>query len=172
SERVDMEDVQQAIVSLRNIRAEMKIDPKRSVIAELSSQEPGVLRVFRNNQEAIMRLANLSQLKLSDKAPSAESGVTRHTARFDANLPHSEADPASELKRLRKEKAKLERQLESTRAKLANQQFLRKAPQEVVQGIEFRKGELSTQYEKITSLLSTLEHRLGSDSPPSAGESR
>ena len=96
----------------------------------------------------------------------------RHAAHFDARVPFSPDDLTVEVKRLRREKEKLGRQLESARTKLANQQFLRKAPHEVVQGIEFRKEELSTQYEKISGLLSTLENRLGSDSVPSAGESR
>ncbi|MCH8947467.1 MAG: valine--tRNA ligase [Acidobacteria bacterium] len=168
----EMALVQEGIVALRNIRAEMKIDARRRVPGELAATEESVIELFRSQQEVIVRLASLTELKLSPDSLPAEGGVLRHAARFDARVPFSPDDLAVEVKRLQREKEKLGRQLESARTKLANQQFLRKAPQEVVRGLEQRQAEYDTQYQKVSSLLSTLEHRLGTDSAPSAGESR
>ena len=168
----EMALVQEGIVALRNIRAEMKIDARRRVPGELAATEESVVELFRSQQEVIVRLASLTELKLSLDSLPAEGGVLRHAARFDARVPFSPDDLAVEVKRLQREKEKLGRQLESARTKLANQQFRRKAPQEVVRGLEQRQTEYDTQYQKVSSLLSTLEHRLGTDSAPSAGESR
>jgi valyl-tRNA synthetase len=83
--------------------------------------------------------------------------VLRHTARFDARIAYTEADVAAELKRLRKEKEKLEKELNGMRARLADQQFREKAPEEVVRGLEKRQAELTSKLEKITHLLNALE---------------
>ncbi len=155
----EMALVQDAITALRNIRAEMKIDARRHIPGELGSTEQAVLALFRAHREAILRLANLSTLDLLAGHLPAEGGVVRHAPRFDARIAFTEADLAAELKRLRKEKEKLEKELSGMRARLADQQFRKKAPAEVVQGLEQRQAEFSSQYEKVTRLLSSLENR-------------
>ncbi|MGH9776974.1 MAG: valine--tRNA ligase [Candidatus Acidiferrales bacterium] len=155
----EMALVQEAIVALRDIRAAMKVETKRQVPAELSSNETEVLNLFRAQRESILRLASLSQLDLTTGALAAEGGVLRHSARFDARVPFSQADVTAEIKRLRKEKEKLERDLSGMRARLADDEFRRKAPDEVVRGMEQRQSEYNVQYEKVARLLESLEGR-------------
>jgi valyl-tRNA synthetase len=155
----EMELVQEAITALRDIRAAMKVEARRQVPGELSTNENGVLALFRAHRESILRLANLSQLDLAAGALPAEGGVLRHSARFDARIPFSQADLAAEIKRLRKEKEKLERDLSGMRARLADADFRRKAPEDVVRGMEQRQSEYNAQYEKVTRLLESLEGR-------------
>ncbi|MGH9803642.1 MAG: valine--tRNA ligase [Candidatus Acidiferrales bacterium] len=155
----EMALVQEAIVALRNIRAEMKIEPRRAVEAELAAGEQDVLVLLRAQRETILRLANLTSLNLSAGPLPAEGGVLRHAARFDARIAFTDADLASELARLRKEKQKLEAELESMRERLADRQFREKAPADVVRGMEQRQAEYNSQYEKVARLLSTLESR-------------
>jgi len=157
----EMELVQAAIVELRDIRAAMKVEARRPVPGELSSTESEVLALFTAHRESIVRLANLSQLDLVAGPLAAEGGVLRHSARFDARVPFSQADVTAEIKRLRKEKEKLERDLSGMRARLADEEFRRKAPDEVVRGMEQRQAESSVQYEKVARLLENLEGRAG-----------
>jgi valyl-tRNA synthetase len=155
----EMEQVQEAIVALRDIRAAMKVEARRQVPGELSSNESEVLSLFRAHRESILRLASLSQLDLAAGVLPAEGGVLRHSARFDARIPFSQTDVATEIKRLRKEKEKLERDLSGMRARLADAEFRRKAPEDVVRGMEQRQTEYNTQYEKVSRLLESLEGR-------------
>jgi valyl-tRNA synthetase len=157
----EMELVQEAIGALRDIRAAMKVETKRQVPGELSSNETDVLALYRAHRESILRLANLSQLDLAASALPAEGGVLRHAARFEARIPFSQADVAAEIKRLRKEKEKLERDLGGMRARLADEEFRQKAPEDVVRGMEQRQSEYNAQYEKVTRLLENLEGRAG-----------
>ncbi len=157
----EMELVQEAIVALRDIRAAMKVEARRQVPGELSSGEDEVLALFRAHRESILRLATLSQLDLAAGSLPAEGGVLRHSARFDARIPFSQADVAAEIKRLRKEKEKLERDLSGMRARLADQEFRRKAPEDVVRGMEQRQSEYNVQYEKVARLLESLEGQAG-----------
>jgi valyl-tRNA synthetase len=162
----EMALLQEAITSLRNIRAEMKIDARRKVTGELAATEPAALELFRAHQDAIVRLAGLSELKLAAGMLAAEGGSLRHAARFDARLPWSAADLQAEVTRLRKEKQKLEKELDGMRARLADGDFRRKAPGDVVRGLEQRQAEYNTQYQKVTTLLSQLERRLASGETP------
>jgi valyl-tRNA synthetase len=157
--RKEMELLQDAIVALRNIRAEMKIDAKQKIPGELAATEPAVLELFRQHQDSIARLAQLSDLRLEEGHLPAEGGVLRHAAQFDARLPFTEADRKAEIERLRREQRKLEAELAGMRSRLANKQFLEKAPQEVVRGLEQRRAEYDTQYEKVSRLLSQLKSR-------------
>jgi valyl-tRNA synthetase len=161
----EMELVQEAITALREIRAGMKIDPRKPIPGELGSTEGSVLELFRARREAILRLANLSQLDLSAGTLAAEGGGLRHAPRFDARIPYSQSDLAAEIKRLRKEKEKLEKDLGAMRARLADEEFRRKAPDEVVRGMEQRQSEFNLQYEKVTRLLSDLENRYNGGAP-------
>ena len=158
----EMALAQEAITALRNIRAEMKIDAKRKATGELASTEPAVLDLFRAHQDTIVRLASLSELKLARGPLAAEGGSLRHAARFDARLPLTAADLQAEVARLRKEKQKLEKELGGMQARLADSEFRRKAPGDVVRGLEQRQAEYNTQYQKVTTLLSQLESRLAS----------
>jgi valyl-tRNA synthetase len=155
----EMALVQEAIVALRNLRAEKKIDPKRAIPAALGSTEPVVLTLFRTHADAVRRLANLSELKLAEGHLSPDGGALRQAPRFDARLTLSEADRAGELLRLRKEKQKLEKELDSMRTRLADVAFRQKAPADVIRGLEQRQAEYNTQYEKLTRLLHHLENR-------------
>ncbi|MGH9788316.1 MAG: valine--tRNA ligase [Candidatus Acidiferrales bacterium] len=157
----EMELAQEAIVALRDIRAAMKVETRRPVPAELGSNEGEVLALFRAHRESILRLANLSQLELTAGALTSAGGVLRHGTRFDARIPYSQTDVAAEIKRLRKEKEKLERDLGGMRARLADEEFRRKAPDEVVRGMEQRQSEYNVQYEKVSRLLESLEGRAG-----------
>ncbi len=161
----EMELVQEGISALREIRAGMKIDPRKHIPGELSSTDPIILTLFRARREPILRLANLSQLDLSAGTLSSEGGVVRHTPRFDARIPYTQTDLAAEIKRLRKEKEKLEKDLDGMRARLADQEFRRKAPDQVVRGMEQRQSEFNVQYEKVTRLLSDLENRYNGGAP-------
>lgn len=156
----EMALLQETVTSLRNIRAEMKVDAKRRVPGELASIEPGVLELFRAHQDTIVRLASLSELKLARGPLAAEGGSLRHAARFDARLPLTAADLQAEVARLRKEKQKLEKELDGMRARLADGEFRRKAPGDVVRGLEQRQAEYNMQYQKVTTLLTQLESRL------------
>ncbi|MFQ5663807.1 MAG: valine--tRNA ligase [Terriglobia bacterium] len=159
----EMAVVQEAIVALRNLRAEMKIDARRRVPGELAATEARVRELFAAHRDPVLRLANLSQLTLGSTPLAAAGGALRHAACFDARIVLSGADLPSEVARLTKEKRRLEKELQSMRARLADQQFRQKAPPGVVRGLEQRQAEYNIQYEKVTRLLSALENRL--DSP-------
>jgi valyl-tRNA synthetase len=65
-------------------------------------------------------------------------------------------DVAAERERLNKELKKLEGQLANTKRQLGNQQFLSKAPANVVEGLRQQKTEVKLLIDKMQKSLDSL----------------
>ncbi|MCY3987996.1 MAG: valine--tRNA ligase, partial [Gammaproteobacteria bacterium] len=66
-------------------------------------------------------------------------------------------DPAAERARLDKLRAQAEKSLQAAENKLANPQFLDKAPPDVVQSTRKRQAELRSDLERLKEQLARLE---------------
>src|SRR5690242_6443377 len=97
--------VQEVIIALRNIRAEMKLDPKKKVAAEFSSASATARAVIQDTLEGIVRLASLSELQMSAAAVAQSGGAVRSSSLFDVRISYAAEtiDVAGEISRLRKQ---------------------------------------------------------------------
>ena len=151
--------LQEIIVAARNVRAEMKIDPKKRVSAEFFSPEDAVRATVEQNRDAILRLAALSDLRLATQRLDSPGGAVRATSRFDLGISHGETlDVPAELARLAKEKVRLERDIESKRARLADDTFRGKAPAKIVQQMEATVEERRIELGKVNERLAQLDN--------------
>jgi valyl-tRNA synthetase len=150
-----MSVLQDLIVSVRQIRHDLKIEPKVSAPIRVFADD-GVHRLIEENREAVERLANVSLITFVDSELSRVPGA-RHTARFDVVVEYEKkVDTAAERARLEKDLAKMEAELANARRQLANEQFLAKAPEKVVEGLRRRAGELELLLEKARTALGAL----------------
>jgi valyl-tRNA synthetase len=154
----DLTLLQEIVIAARNIRAEMKLDPKHKLAAEFSSADAAVRALVDKNREAVLRLAILSELKISSEQLSTQGGAIRSSAQFDLRIPYAAAiDLASEVVRLRKGKERLARDVESKEKRLADETFRSRAPVEIVRGLENTLAERRVEYEKLSERLAQLE---------------
>jgi len=150
------EKVQELVVTARNAKAEMGLQKVKPSL-QVASEDLRLLEIFRTHQETILRLAsmqamNLTRGRLSADLPDVRSGVS-----FDLRLLHEEkVDPEAERTRLQKDKLKLEQQLAQVRTQLSNQDFLARAPKEIVRGAEHRLTELEEHLRKTSESLERL----------------
>jgi valyl-tRNA synthetase len=152
----EMAILQDLIVSVRNLRAELKVEPKTKVPIELFVHEPEIRRMIEQNQSAVERLANVEAISFVDRAPSGK-GASRSTARFDVFVIYeAKIDLTAECDRLKKELEKIEKGIASGQRQLGNEQFLAKAPAAVVEGLRKQQQELAVLKEKTASKLSEL----------------
>jgi valyl-tRNA synthetase len=150
--------LQELIVAARNVRAEMKIDPRRPVAADISSPDAAVRSTVEQNRDAIVRLAILSDLRLSAQRADSPNGTVRATARFDLRITHGETlDVPAELARLTKEKDRLEGDIESKHTRLSDEAFRSKAPAKIVQQMEATLAERRVELVKVIERLGQLE---------------
>ena len=152
----EMAILQDLIVSVRNLRAELKIEPKVKVPIEVFAHEPEIRKLIEQNLGASERLASVSQITFV-KASLAKLAGARHTARFDVHVVYErKIDVAAECERLKKELEKIEKELANNQKQLGNEQFLAKAPAKVVEGLRKRGQELGVLREKTLSKMKEL----------------
>ena len=152
----EMAILQDLIVSVRNLRAELKIEPKQRVPVQVFAHEAEIHTLLEQNQGSVERLAGVEKIEFVENSLAKLAGA-RHTARFDVHVIYEKKiDVAAERERLKKELEKIEKEMASGQRQLGNQQFLAKAPTQVVEGIRKRAQELQVLHEKTKSKLKEL----------------
>ena len=150
--------VLQEIVKLaREIRAELKLDPKKKVAADFATSDAATSDLVRQNLDPVLRLAALSSLNVSVGALDSKAGVVRSAAQFDVRIAYGEGvDKQAELARLRKEVDRLAKDIESKKKRLSDEVFLSRAPAEVRQNLEKTLAERELEHQKLSDRLAKL----------------
>ncbi len=152
----EMAVLQDLIVSVRNLRAELKVEPKVKVPIAVHAPEPEIRKLIEGNLAAVERLGSVESVKFVEESLAKVAGA-RHTARFDVHVIYErKVDVAAERERLTKELEKIEKEMANGQRQLSNEQFLAKAPAQVVEGIRKRQKELAVLREKTVSKLTEL----------------
>jgi valyl-tRNA synthetase len=147
----EMAILQDLIVSVRNLRAELKVEPKMKVPIEVFAHEPAIRAMIELNHGAVERLGNVEKITFVETSLASRAGA-RGTARFDVHVIYErKIDVAAECDRLKKELDKIEKELTNNQKQLGNEQFLSKAPEKVVEGLRRRGQELLVLQEKTKS---------------------
>jgi len=151
----EMAILQDLIISVRNLRAELKVEPKVKVPIEVFAPEADVRQMMQHNLGAVLsdRSAGVEKITFVDTSLAKTAGA-RSTARFDVHVVYEKRiDVAAESERLRKELDKIEREIANGQRQLSNEQFLAKAPAKVVEGLKARAEELSVLREKALAQM-------------------
>ena len=103
------------------------------------------------------RLANVSDITFVADSLTNEAGA-RTTSKFEVVVVYKkQIDVAAERARLTKELARQEGQLANTQKQLGNEQFLSKAPPQVVEGLKKQAAELQILIDKTRKALDALK---------------
>jgi valyl-tRNA synthetase len=152
----EMAVLQDLIVSVRNLRAELKIETKQEVPIEVFVHEPEIRTLIEENREAVERLGNVEKVTFAESSLSNLPGA-RHTARFDVHVIYEKKiDVAAECERLKKDLERMEKETANLQKQLGNEQFLAKAPAQVIENMRTRLGELGILRSKTASKQNEL----------------
>jgi valyl-tRNA synthetase len=144
------------IVSVRNLRAELKVESKHKVPVQIFAPEPEIRTMIQQNEVAVERLASVKTMEFVDSSLAKLPGA-RHTARFDVHLVYErKIDVEAERKRLMKELERLNKAIASAESQLGNRNFLAKAPANVVEDLRKNLGEFQVLCEKAQRKLDEL----------------
>jgi len=150
----EMELLQQIVVSARNLRAEMKADPKLELQGVLYGRDSAA-RIAAQESEAIRKLAGVHLEVRVGEAP--ERGGLMHSAtEFDLILKLPAAQLDARRNRLERELEQLEKLVAASRAQLADEGFLSRAPADVVQTRREKLAQYEAQLEKTRAALEAL----------------
>jgi valyl-tRNA synthetase len=152
----DMAVLQDLIVSVRNLRAELKIEPKIRVPIEIYAHGNGTRALIEQNRGAVERLATVEKVAFVEGSLAKQTGA-RSTARFDVHVVYERRiDVEAERKRLKKELEPVEKEIQNKESQLGKEQFVAKAPAHVVEGLRKRLEELRILRDKLKRQLDEL----------------
>lgn len=143
--------------AVRNVRAEMNVEPARRVPAILQGDSQRCAIVERD-QDLLKVLAGISDLEIRPGETSEpDNAAAAIVPGLQIYLPLvGLVDIAKETQRLESELAKLDAEIEMFDRKLANEGFVKKAPAEVVERARQRRRDSVEKREAVVKRLEQL----------------
>jgi len=150
---------QETVGAIRNLRAERKV-PDKAKIAPIILADGPVAAILRSGEAFIRALTGAETLTIAAEAERPADSASAVLADAEIILPLAGLiDKKAEIARVRKSLADIEKQAAPGRAKLANENFLSRAPAEVIAQLKAKDAELLAQRAALEALLVSLEGR-------------
>jgi valyl-tRNA synthetase len=150
----------EVINALRNIRGEMNLPPGEQIIALFRTKKKDVEGRLREHQSFIQSLALVNQFKFGGDLEKPLHSAFVAVRDVEIFVPIDRSRMEEEAKRLQKEILKTEKESAFVTKKLSNEQFLSKAPPEIVQEVKEKALEFRIQREKLEESLNKIRKML------------
>jgi valyl-tRNA synthetase len=149
--------IQGIVLGVRQIRSELNISPARRIAVLLQDAGANDARLLQQHRAWLERLAGLSSVSLLEAAASAPQSAAAVFGTLTILVPMAGLiDADAESERLGRLLARAQTDLQKTRTRLANEQFVRGAPAEVVAGERERAAQLERTVGGLTAQLERL----------------
>ena len=154
----DIEWLKKVIIGIRNIRGEMNITPAKHLPIYFNNGSADDLRKLNDNRQFLAKLANLESITWLEPGEEAPMSATALVGKMEILVPMAGLiDKDAELTRLNKEIDKLQRELEKVQNKLGNENFVGKAPAEVVAKERERMADMEATLGKLSQQCTTIK---------------
>ena len=156
AEEAEMEEIMAAIRAIRNRRSEMNVPPSKKAALIIVTQKPDL---FADAEPFMKRLAWASQVTVQSEAP-ADAGkmVACVTQACQVLMPMADlVDLDKERERLEKELENAENMVKRTQAKLQNESFVSRAPQNVVDAEKEKLQKYGELAEKLRASIQAFQ---------------
>lgn len=153
----DFERLTELVVAVRNIKGEVGIGTRKVGKVIVVPRGPEEEKLVSELAEYIKFLARVEAVEIASARPDEPCGVSA-VAVGEVFLPLTGlVDIEKEIARLKKEIEKLERALEGVRKKLANEQFVSRAPKDVVEAERKKRDEFEKRLSTLKNQLDAME---------------
>ena len=143
------------ISSIRSVRQEMNVPAGAKIDAVAVGADAETLRRMETHAASIARLARLEKLAPASAVPPESAQFVLGEATFALPLA-GVIDIAAEKARLQKEVGKLDGEIMGIDKKLGNEQFVAKAPEEVIEEQRARRADAADRRDRLTAALKHL----------------
>jgi valyl-tRNA synthetase len=151
----EMNLVMAAITAIRNIRGEMNVPPGTQVEVFLHSPEVGAIETLNRHRQSIQVLGRVRDLHCNAAGGPPAAAAKAVVESVDIFMPlKGIIDFTDEARRLDRELEKLGKEVSQAQRKMSNEDFLAKAPAEVVAK---EQAKLQAQTDKLQKLKSHRE---------------
>jgi valyl-tRNA synthetase len=162
----EMRWVMDFIEGVRQIRGEMDIAPGRKLTVLLQNSRPIDLEYANRNVRYLSRMAGIAPPQVLPQGEAAPISAVALLGTLEILVPMAGLiEPEAELERLAKRQRKAEADLNKLEGKLANAEFARNAPAEVVAKDRLRLAELRTEIGQLTAQVARV-NALRAAAPP------
>ncbi len=143
------------ISGIRSVRVEMNV-PASAKVPLIVVDADATTRARLESQEAMVkRLARIEDIAFADAVPNEAAQLVLNEATFCLPLA-GVIDISAEKERLGKDLAKLDKEIDGVDRKLANEQFISKAPDHVVNDQKQRRADAVAKKERVEAALARL----------------
>jgi valyl-tRNA synthetase len=151
----EMRWIIELVSGVRSVRAEMNVPPAAKIKLVLKSGGPWIASYLARNRDVIQTLARLDTIEIADSIPRGSAQfVVGDTV---AALPLGDViDFARERARLEKELQKAESEIARVDAKLANPDFVARAPEDVIDEQKEKRAEAAALAGRLKEAVARL----------------
>jgi valyl-tRNA synthetase len=155
----EMEKVMAVISAIRNIRGEMEVPPSKEIPVILSCGNSDSMTLMKHNEGAIISLARVADLAIGRDIEKPEDASIQVAGDVQIYVPlKGIVNVEEEEKRLLKEIAKIEKDIDFLGKKLANPSFVERAPADVVAKEREKLEEFSGKKAILEESLEKIRH--------------
>jgi len=151
--------LQKMVISIRNIRGEMNISPNKPIPLILTKGTSDDQQCLNKHQAMLLTLAKLSKIEWLPTDQAQPASATAIVGELELLIPIADLiDQQAEINRLSKEIEKLEKDLQKSQQKLDNPNYIKKAPQEIVDKERDRMQSLDSKLSKLKKQLTNIQN--------------
>ena len=152
-----IELVKSVVTGIRNLRAIVGVHPSEKVSVHLNSESSGAGDVLRENLEIILGMAFLGDCVVCGGNVQGKA-VSEVVSGVEIIMPvENLLDLEEEISRLSRDLAKVSQELKKTEGKLANRDFVNRAPEDVVEKERGKLDEFQGHKKKLEEILAKLQ---------------
>jgi valyl-tRNA synthetase len=141
------------VTAARNLRSQYRIDPGAGIDVRIKAPEK-TAKALGEMAGGFKQLVRARSLDLGPRVMKDKGCVSTPVGDLEVIIPlEGVVDRHAEIRRLQKEKVKIEGELAAVDAKLSNEEFVRKAREEVVEKVRGKRSVLMAELKKIDESL-------------------
>jgi valyl-tRNA synthetase len=154
----EMDLLKEVITGIRNIRGEMNVPPKKDVKIVIDAKGSREREIFENNLAYITSLAKVESIDIVSGTEKPEWSATYVFGDVQVHvLLKGLINYEDERNRIYKEIKKIEHEMDLSRRKLANKDFLNQAPLHIVENVKEKTELMGVKLERLNQHLTVLE---------------
>ncbi len=150
----------ETVNGLRNIRGEMNLPPSEQISVHILTKDGSAERKLREQESFIRFLTSAKELNIGPTIEKPLYSAYALVQGAEIFVPMDRTRMEEEAKRLQKEIQKIEKESGFVMKKLSSEQFLSKAPPEVVREVREKAMGFQSQREKLGESLGRIKEML------------
>lgn len=149
--------IMETVMSIRTIRGELNLAPSLELKAHIKTLSDTALNILNENQQYLKKLARADIIKTGSEVTKPADSAVAVRNYTEVYIPlEGLLNVDKEIERLKKEEAKLDQDVLFLNKKLLNEDFLKRAPKEIVEKEKEKYNNYLKKKEKILENIKKL----------------